>query len=79
MRKYLYRKLREYLDLYVRPGDRIAQISAKEIAEPLKFQSHEVLARYEDLGDIFLPVQELKQTLPQLPGVTPKAAKPHRR
>ena len=25
MRKYLYRKLREYLDLYVRPGDRVAR------------------------------------------------------
>jgi hypothetical protein len=43
MRKYFYRKLREYLDLYVRPGDRIAEISAKEIAEPLKFQGHELL------------------------------------
>jgi Glycosyl transferase family 2 len=43
MRKYLYRKLREYLDLYVRPGDRIAEISAKEIAEPLKFPKNELL------------------------------------
>jgi hypothetical protein len=43
MRKYLYRKLREYLNLYVRPGDRIAEISARETAEPLKFQSHELL------------------------------------
>ena len=55
MRKYLYRKLREYLDLYVRPGDRIAQISAKEIAEPLKFQSHEVLVLQSPSREIGQP------------------------
>ncbi len=43
MRKYLYRKLRQYLDLYVRPGDRIALINAKETAEPLEFRGHELL------------------------------------
>ena len=43
MRKYLYRKLREYLDLYVRPGDRIAVINAKETAEPLEFRGRELL------------------------------------
>ena len=55
MRKYLYRKLREYLDLYVRPGDRIAQISAKEIAEPLKFQSHDVLVLQSPSREIGQP------------------------
>jgi len=43
MRKYLYRKLREYLHLYIRPGDRVAEISAKRIAEPLKFPEQELL------------------------------------
>lgn len=43
MRKYLYRKLREYLDLYVRPGDRIAVVSATKAAEPLEFQGQESL------------------------------------
>ena len=43
MRKYLYRKLRDYLDLYVRPGDRVALISAKETAGPLEFQGYEHL------------------------------------
>lgn len=43
MRKYLYRKLREYLDLYVRPGDRLAVINAKEAGEPLEFQGQELL------------------------------------
>jgi hypothetical protein len=43
MRKYLYRKLREYLALYVRPGDRIAVINAKEAGEPFEFQGQELL------------------------------------
>ena len=30
MRTYLYSKLRDYLRLYVRPGDRVAEISAKK-------------------------------------------------
>jgi bifunctional non-homologous end joining protein LigD len=41
----------------------------------LRFLSGEVLARYEEMGDIFLPVQEQKQTLPALPGLEPKQAK----
>jgi bifunctional non-homologous end joining protein LigD len=42
-----------------------------ERAEPdlLSFLSDEVLTRYRELGDLFLPVQELKQKLPELPGV----------
>ena len=43
MRKYFYRKLREYLDLYVRTGDRLVVISAKETPEPLEFQGQELL------------------------------------
>lgn len=43
MRKYFYRKLREYLDLYVRPNDRVLEIDAKESPEPLKFEKHRVL------------------------------------
>jgi hypothetical protein len=43
MRKYLYRKLREYLCLYVRPNDRVAEISAKETADSLDFQGYEQL------------------------------------
>src|ERR1700682_5294288 len=55
MRKYLYRKLREYLDLYVRPGDRIAEISAKETPEPLKFQGHELLVLQSPSREIGQP------------------------
>ena len=41
-----------------------------ERADPdlLSFLSGEVLTRYQELGDLFLPVQELKQKLPELPG-----------
>ena len=48
-----------------------------ERAEPdfLSFLSDQVLARYEEMGDIFLPVQELKQTLPALPAVPAKEKK----
>ncbi len=46
-----------------------------ERAEPdfLSYLPDQVLARYEELGDLFLPVQELKQKLPDLPGVAAKA------
>jgi len=40
MRKYFYRKLREYLDLYIRPEDRLFEIDVKGTAERLKFQNH---------------------------------------
>jgi glycosyl transferase family 2 len=55
MRKYLYRKLREYLDLYVRPGDRVALISAKETAGPLEFQGHELLVLQSSSREIGQP------------------------
>ena len=45
----------------------------------LSFLSDEVLARSEELGDIFLPVQKQKQKLPALPGLEakkPKASQP---
>ena len=48
----------------------------------LRFRSDEVLARYEEMGDVFLPVQEHKQKLPELPGATQTkqaARKPKRR
>jgi bifunctional non-homologous end joining protein LigD len=46
--------------------------------EFLSFRSDEVLARHQELGDVFLPVQELRQTLPDLPGVEPQPKKPHK-
>jgi bifunctional non-homologous end joining protein LigD len=48
----------------------------------LRFLSDEVLARYEEMGDVFLPVQEQKQKLPELPSAAPAkqtARKPTRR
>jgi bifunctional non-homologous end joining protein LigD len=46
--------------------------------EFLSFLSDEVLTRQEKMGDIFLPVQELKQTLPDLPGVGRRPQKAHK-
>jgi hypothetical protein len=43
MRKYLYRKLREYLDLYVRSGDRIVEIDPKETPAPFEFPNDHLL------------------------------------
>ena len=61
MRKYLYRKLREYLDLYVRPGDRVALINAKETAERLEFQGRELLVLPSSSGEIGQPRLNLEQ------------------
>jgi hypothetical protein len=59
MRKYLYRKLREYLDLYVRPGDRLAVISA-EAREPLEFQGHELLVLQSSTREMGQPPLDLE-------------------
>ncbi|PYI59134.1 MAG: ATP-dependent DNA ligase, partial [Verrucomicrobia bacterium] len=37
----------------------------KKKADLLKFRSDQVLARVEKLGDIFEPVEEMKQKLPK--------------
>ena len=43
MRKYFYSKLREYLDLYIRANDRVAEIDARGAQEQLKFAQHLIL------------------------------------
>lgn len=40
MRKYFYERLRRYLDLYVRPDDRIVEIDVKGTSQWLKFENH---------------------------------------
>ena len=60
MRKYLYRKLREYLDLYVRPGDRIAVINAEEAGEPLEFKDQELLVLQSSPREIDQPRLDLE-------------------
>jgi Glycosyl transferase family 2 len=44
MRTYFYRQLRRYLDLYIRPNDRVLEIDAKTSPEPLHFEQHFLLA-----------------------------------
>jgi glycosyl transferase family 2 len=43
MRNYLYRRLRQYLELYVRPNDRIVEIRAKKMPDAFKFQNYQRL------------------------------------
>jgi bifunctional non-homologous end joining protein LigD len=45
----------------------------KKDAARLVFEAKDVLARVEKMGDLFEPVQKLKQKLPQLAGLDPEA------
>jgi bifunctional non-homologous end joining protein LigD len=55
--------------------DEVEQALKKKDAERLVFEAKDVLARVERLGDLFEPVQRLKQKLPQLAGLAPASAK----
>jgi bifunctional non-homologous end joining protein LigD len=46
----------------------------KKDADLLVFEAKQVVARFEKLGDLFAPVLELKQRLPDLKGVAAPAA-----
>ena len=52
MSKYLYRKLREYLDLYVRPGDRLVEIDPKETPAPFEFSNDQLLVLNRNRSDV---------------------------
>jgi hypothetical protein len=43
MRKYFYSKLQDYLGLYIRPDDRVAEIDAKGSEKRLSFQNHMIV------------------------------------
>jgi bifunctional non-homologous end joining protein LigD len=49
--------------------DEVEQALKKKDAARLVFEANDVLARVEKMGDLFQPVQQLKQTLPQLAGL----------
>ena len=49
--------------------EEVAQALKKKDAERLVFEAKDVLARVEKMGDLFEPVQKLKQKLPQLAGL----------
>jgi bifunctional non-homologous end joining protein LigD len=49
--------------------DEVEQALKKKNTERLVFEAKDVLARVEKMGDLFEPVQKLKQTLPQLAGL----------
>jgi bifunctional non-homologous end joining protein LigD len=49
--------------------DEVEQALKKKDAQRLVFEAQAVLARVEKMGDLFEPVQKLKQKLPQLAGL----------
>jgi bifunctional non-homologous end joining protein LigD len=49
--------------------DEVEQALKKKNASRLVFEAKDVLARVEKMGDLFAPVQKLKQALPQLAGL----------
>ena len=51
MRRYFYKKLGQYLDLYVRPNDRIVEIDARGSSGLLRFQNHLVLTSTARSGE----------------------------
>ena len=55
--------------------DEVAQALKKKDAARLVFEAKDVLARVEKMGDLFEPVQTLKQKLPQLAGLAAESEK----
>ena len=49
--------------------DEVEQALKKKDASRLVFEAKDVLARVQKMGDLFAPVQKLKQALPQLAGL----------
>jgi bifunctional non-homologous end joining protein LigD len=55
--------------------DEVEQALKKKDAMHLVFEAKDVLARFEKMGDLFEPVQTLKQKLPQLEGLVAGSVK----
>jgi bifunctional non-homologous end joining protein LigD len=55
--------------------EEVEQALKKKDAERLVFEAKDVLARAEKMGDLFEPVQKLKQKLPQLAGLVAESEK----
>jgi bifunctional non-homologous end joining protein LigD len=55
--------------------EEVEQALKKKDAERLVFEAKDVLARVEKMGDLFAPVQKLKQKLPQLAGLAETSEK----
>ena len=54
--------------------EEVEQVLKKKDADLLVFEAKDVLARVEKMGDLFAPVQKLKQKLPQLSGLTAESS-----
>jgi len=55
--------------------DEVEQVLKKKDAGRLVFEAKDALARVEKMGDLFEPVQKLKQKLPQLAGLAAESKK----
>ena len=55
--------------------EEVEQALKKKDAERLVFEAKDVLVRVEKMGDLFEPVQKLKQKLPQLAGLVAESEK----
>jgi bifunctional non-homologous end joining protein LigD len=55
--------------------EEVEQALKKKDAGCLVFEAKDVLARVEKMGDLFEPVQKLKQKLPQLAGLAAESEK----
>jgi len=62
MRKYFYTNLQKYLDLYIRPDDRVFEVDVKGTADRLKFQYHLVnsVAAISAAGRDFAAIAEFR-------------------
>jgi bifunctional non-homologous end joining protein LigD len=54
--------------------EEVEQALKKKDAAPLVFEAKDVLARVEKMGDLFEPVQKLKQKLPHLSGLAAESS-----
>ena len=54
--------------------DEVAECLERGDPDFLSFSSEQAMTRFEERGDLFLPVQELKQALPAFPGLDPEPA-----
>jgi bifunctional non-homologous end joining protein LigD len=58
--------------------EEVEQALKKKDANLLVFEAKDVLARVEKMGDLFAPVQTLKQKLPKLSGLEPESSEEKR-
>lgn len=67
MHKYLYRKLRHYLDLYVRRDDRVVEIDAKGMSDSIRFENEALIilrSDQEGTGELRANLESIREFRP---------------